>query len=369
MTQSIALIHRAGWGGAEQTLLDLIAGLPGEEWRVTATVLKNRFSRNLAALNVNVELMRKIPAWRKGRDFIACYVCTLGMVGMAQRICAKVIIAGDIRTAPFAIRAALNLKIPSLVFIQDSTIEQRHIMAYRVDEADRVLCPSNRQLQHTIQGGVDPSRAILLPVGIDTDRFNPNRDGSHLRSQWKLRKDAVLVGCIGSMSSLKGQDLLLDAMLSLMQEDKRIQLILVGSGKKAFIRELTEQADEFLSNGRVRFVDWMDDVEAAYSAVDVVAVPSWSESFSRVTAEAMACGKAVVATQTGAVEELFDGDRCGISVPVGEDSPMQEALARLVNDAELRVQLGHAASERIASHFPLAKSQEQFRTILQSICS
>jgi len=367
MIRPILLIHRAGWGGAEQTLLDLIEGLPTDQWQVTAAVPDGPFSEKLAGLQTNIESIR-FPAWRKMRDLIRNRLCLRSITRLAGRVSARVVIAGDFRTAPYAVQAAVNRGCPSLVFIQDSTIRQRHIKAYRVHRADRVLCPSNRQIQQAILGGVDPSRAILLPVGIDTKRFNPRVDGSQLRNQWMPCQDAVLVGCIGSISPLKGQDLLLEAMLPLMREDKRIGLVFAGLGKNSFIENLKGQAPEFLSSNRIRFVDWMEDIGAAYAAVDVVAVPSRSESFSRVTAEAMACGKAVITTQTGAVEELFDRDRCGISVPVGDISALREALSRLVNDAELRMQLGHAASEQIVHHFSLAKSQQQFQEVLQSLC-
>ena len=290
------------------------------------------------------------------------------MSRLASRIKPGLVIAGDIRSVPFAVRAAKRSHCPCLVLLQDSTIKVRHIKAYRVHRADCVLCPSQDMLELARSGGVGNERSLFFPLGIDTERFNPSVEGSHIRAQWTTKSDAILVGCIGSISQLKGQDILFDAILPILEKDRRIQLVIVGSGRDEFIEELSVRARSFLESGQIRFVGWREDIPAVLAALDVVVMASRSELFPRAPTEAMAAGKPVIATKTGAIEKLFDNDRCGLSVPVEDVSALRKALIRVLDDPDLRRRLGMAGAERIQQSFPMRNVQRAFQEIIQSLC-
>jgi len=366
MSVRILLIHRAGWGGAERTLLDLVEGLPQDEYKLTAAVPPGRFCDELTAKGFDVK-PAKIPSWRKVRDAPRSWFCLRVMGQLGSELRAQLVVAGDIRSVPYALAAAKQAHCPCLAFVQDGTIQKRHIRAYRVHRADMVLCPSGHLLDRVRLGGVRPGRSLLFPVGIDTERFCPASQASALRKEWEMQAGAVLVGCVGSISHLKGQDILLEAMLPVLENNPEVQLIFVGSGRDEFIQETRSRAGRFVQSDRVRFAGWREDVPAVLAALDLVVVPSRAESFSRAVAEAMAVGKPVIATQTGAVEELFDGDRCGVSVPVGDTTALREALTRVLMDPDLRYRLGQAAQERIRQSFSLRESQKTFRKIVQSL--
>jgi glycosyltransferase involved in cell wall biosynthesis len=217
-------------------------------------------------------------------------------------------------------------------------------------------------------GGVESERSLLLPVGIDTERFHTAPQGLSLRKEWETESGAILVGCVGSISHLKGQDILVEAILPVLERDRRVRLVFVGSGPDRLLRELKSKTHTFVESGQVRFEGWHEDIPAAFAALDIVVVPSRAESFSRVAAEAMAMGKPVVASRTGAVEELFDHDRCGLSVPVGDTSALREALIRILADVDLRQRLGQDAMERIRESFSLHESQKTFRKIVRFLC-
>ncbi len=105
---------------------------------------------------------------------------------------------------------------------------------------------------------------------------------------------------------------------------------------------------------RVRFLGWLSDSElsAAYERAAVVAVPSvWPEPFGMVGLEAMAHGRAVVASETGGIPDwLLDGVT-GVLTPPGDVSALSSALRRLLGDRELRLQMGAAGAEHVRRHF------------------
>jgi glycosyltransferase involved in cell wall biosynthesis len=92
------------------------------------------------------------------------------------------------------------------------------------------------------------------------------------------------------------------------------------------------------------------DLPGALAALDVVAVPSWNEAFSLVTAEAMAAGRAVVASRAGALEELVSHEETGLLVPPRDPRALADALLRLAADPALAERLGREA-RRSATRF------------------
>ncbi len=367
MNPRLLIIHRARWGGAEKTLLDWIEGLTRDGWPLTVAAPEGRFLARVKAWDIPVEPV-DFSAWRKPRDYFKNRNHKQRISNLAASTNANLIIAGDFRTAPFAVAAAKNNRIPCLSMVQDGTIQRRHVRAYRLHRADLVVCPSYPLLHRIRHGGVDRERSILLPVGIDTKRFHPASEGSAFREEWKISHDAILIGCVGSISHLKGQDLLLEAASPLLERNPCLQIVFVGTGQEEFANKLKNQYPSYVENGRIRFAGWREDIPSVLAAFDIVVVPSRAESFSRATAEAMSVGKPVIATQTGAVEELIGYNEYGLTVPVDDVSSLREVLRELSDEPGMRKELGKAATARIHNSFSLARSLEILQDVLLGLC-
>ena len=93
-----------------------------------------------------------------------------------------------------------------------------------------------------------------------------------------------------------------------------------------------------------------DELERLYERAAIVAVPSRREGFGVVCAEAMAFGRAVVATAVGGLVDLVVDGETGILVPPRDVAALRAALERLLADGELRRRLGRAARERVARY-------------------
>jgi glycosyltransferase involved in cell wall biosynthesis len=94
-----------------------------------------------------------------------------------------------------------------------------------------------------------------------------------------------------------------------------------------------------------------DELERLYGRAAVVACPSHREGFGFVCAEAMAHGRAVVASGVGGLLDLVVHEETGLLVPPHDVGALRAALQRLLADGELRRRLGGAARERIREHF------------------
>jgi D-inositol-3-phosphate glycosyltransferase len=111
-----------------------------------------------------------------------------------------------------------------------------------------------------------------------------------------------------------------------------------------------------------------DTLQYYYSAAIAVVVPSHYESFGLVALEAMACGRPVVASETGGLAFLVRDNETGFHVPAGDAQALADRLRRLLEDEVLRTRLGRQAAEYARSYaWPLVADQvlSLFGTLLK----
>lgn len=209
----------------------------------------------------------------------------------------------------------------------------------------------------------DPAKVNIVPCGVDTDVFRPVRQ---VDAREALGRDQCerLVLFVGRIEQIKGIDVLLDALGLLFQRrpDLRGELCLLVVGgaldpgedapETEKVRDLRRMVHEHRMEDSVDFVGSVDQerLRLWYSAADVCAVPSLTESFGLVALEAMACGTPVVATRVGGLQTLVEHEESGLLVPPGDRGALASAIEQILMDHRLRIHLAHGARDR-AEHF------------------
>lgn len=171
---------------------------------------------------------------------------------------------------------------------------------------------------------IPSSRPLLIPNGIDTERFSPG-DRVAARRALGLPVDIPLVGTAGRIEAVKGQDLLVAAMAGLPAE---IGLAIAGDGSCR--RALEAQAQALGLAGRVHFLGHVEDLPTFYRALDLFCLPSRAEGLPLAILEAQACGIPVVATAVGAVNEVAAPDASRL-VPPEDKAALARALAAMLD--------------------------------------
>lgn len=205
--------------------------------------------------------------------------------------------------------------------------------------------------------------AWQIPNGYDSTRFAPDADASRaFRAEHAIPSEARVVLTPGKLARNKGHEVVFDALRRLGGRGLAPEAyVVLGDG----IRE-----DELrgLAAGlatRTVFTGFIspDRVAAALNAADLVVHPSYNEIFPNAVGEAMAAGRAVVATDAGGTPELVGRDgTAGVLVPPGDPAAMADAMAALLRDRERRAALGAAARERIVREFPLERMVDGYET-------
>lgn len=224
-------------------------------------------------------------------------------------------------------------------------------------KAVRIIAVSQAVAAQLRAGRFQPEKISVVLNGIDSDTF-ANARASFNRSQflrdWKLPEGSLLIGTVGELTPLKGQEEFLRAAAQIVKRCPAAQFIIAGidnSGDHKNRKSLEQLISQLQLQGHVRLVGWLEGLAQLYCALDVFVSASHTESFGLVLAEAMASGTAVVATQTEGATEIIQPDKTGFLVPVADVEKLTEGILRLLEDGGLRNRLGIAAQQAALTRF------------------
>lgn len=204
------------------------------------------------------------------------------------------------------------------------------------------------EIDEGAQVGIDlPSRALGVP--LDVDRFHPvgSDDQRRHRESLGLREMKTLL-CLGRLARQKGQDLLVAAWEAAPLPDT--QLLLAGPGDAESLRRLAPTQ----WGTTIHWLSDQRDVRPCIWASDVLVLPSRYETVAVVVAEAMACGRPVVANRVNGVDMAVRDEPLrpgGVVVETGDMGALLSESRRLLNDDDLRAALARDGRDRVVAMF------------------
>lgn len=217
-----------------------------------------------------------------------------------------------------------------------------------------------------------PSRVTVIRNGLNVNGLSPEAE-LQLRNEFREFHDipaaSLLVGTLGELRELKGQRDFVLAANEVAKVRADAHFVVVGkdnSGDRGFRRELRRLVKVFGLEDRFLWLDWIDDTDSFFSAIDLFVSPSHSESFGLAALEAMARGKAIVATDTAGSRELF-GQSADL-VPVKDPVELASAIAAMLDDETLRRSSGKehrlAAGEKFSLERMIDETEQLYRKLL-----
>jgi mannosyltransferase len=189
----------------------------------------------------------------------------------------------------------------------------------------------------------------IVGHGIAIDVFKPN-ENSTLKN---IRQEHIIL-CAGRVRKAKGHLVLLEAV-KVLKEHKNWALVIAGTVDKSdFLAELKTISKKHSIENQVYFVDETPDIISYYQASKIVIVPSYSEGFSLVTAEAMACGCSVIATKNvGVHSALITHSKNGYLFEAGNSIQLKSLIEKsITNEIPL---LGTEARNEILENWSAKK--------------
>lgn len=202
--------------------------------------------------------------------------------------------------------------------------------------------------------------------GVDTQRFAPAALDPALRARLGITVHDVLFAFAGRLVGWKGMQIAVAAMAEPALRETAARLLVIGGGPQR--PELEALAARLGVAGRVVFHDPVphDALPAYYAAADVGIFPSiGDEAFGITIAEAMSCGKPVVASHVGGIPEVVGNEgSCGLLVAAADAAALARAMRTLVDDPQRRAAMGAAARARVERNFTWEMAAERLLNAL-----
>ena len=232
--------------------------------------------------------------------------------------------------------------------------------------SDHFVPVSHQAAQHLSKMGVPWEKITVIGSPVDTQMFKPIADTGEARNSLGLTDDIVLL-FVGKLVYYKGVQELLKAFQMLTEVSPHVKLLIVGDGPlsqyvTSTIRSVGLQ-DRVV---RLRKVEHADMVNI-YNISDVLVAPSYIEPFGRACLEGLACGKPLVVTSVGGLQDMVRDGFNGFIVPPKDHLALYESLLKLVSDADLRARFG-ARSRNIAEDtFSVETIGKQLNTVFEQV--
>jgi len=193
---------------------------------------------------------------------------------------------------------------------------------------------------------IKPTDISILPMGTNTDIFNPSIDLDDVRERYELR-DKFIVLFVGRIREDKGLEYLVKAANTVINQSgyRDVQFVLVGpteefvleqNHKSSYFERIVGLINEYnlqshvILTGAVPF----DDLRRLYTAADIFVLPSITEAAPQSVIEAMSSGKPVIGTKVGAVPtQIIDG-QSGFVIDPGNDGDLSEKIIFLIDNPD-----------------------------------
>ncbi len=212
-------------------------------------------------------------------------------------------------------------------------------------------------------------RIDVIPNGLDNTVFRPISQ-SVARNILSLPTDAqlLLFGALGPESNpQKGFHLLQDA-LGCISESGGKQSLQLGIFGMSRPRERVAQVAGFPTH----YLGRLDDnttLALAYSAADLMAVPSRQESFGQTASEALACGTPVIAFDTSGLRDVVDHKKNGYLADPFDPKDLARGIRWILGDASRYRRLSDSAREKAENRFSYDQLAQSHRTLYKEVCT
>lgn len=230
----------------------------------------------------------------------------------------------------------------------DFHLKDNALSRWKHRQVDRFICASDQINAILVRDGVPAELAVTVHEGIDVAHVAA-APVANLHEEFWLPHQAPIVGNVAALVPHKGQRHLVDAAALVVRQVPDAHFVVAGEGE---LREsLTHHIHERRLEKRVILAGFRPDVLSFHKAFDLFVMSSITEGLGTSILDAMACGKAVVATRAGGIPEVVVDGVTGLLVPPRDDHALADAIVTLLRDPVLRRRMGEAGLARVGELF------------------
>jgi glycosyltransferase involved in cell wall biosynthesis len=235
-----------------------------------------------------------------------------------------------------------------------------------VECADKVFAASTFVYQEALNAGCEQERLVLLPNGVDMRRFNPEINGAIMAKRLGIEKQPI-VFTLRAHDPKNGIEYLIRAIPQVVKEMPEVIFVIGGDGPlRTFHEALARKLNIYKSCifvGRIP----QGELPYYYSACDIFVIPSVTEAFGIVTVEAMACGRPVIGTNVGGIQDIVRDRASGFLVRPRDSNEIADRIIALIENPKLRRTMGNKGRKIAEENFDINKRIDKILSVYHDL--
>lgn len=218
-----------------------------------------------------------------------------------------------------------------------------------LSNSDLIIALSNHQVNESMFLKKYTGKIRAICNGINLNDFEIQLSKEECRNKLKLPADKNIILFVGSLTPRKGPQILIKSMEKIIEKIPNSYLVIVGDGY--YRKEIENLACELNIDKEIKFVGFVDEKSKIlyYKSADIFVLPSFHESFGIVLLEASACGLPLVVSDLEAFKAIIKEGYNGLSTKMGEDNDLANKLIYLLENDDVRMNMGKNAKDIVQS--------------------
>ena len=363
----LEVIRQGQIGGGESHLLDLVTFLDKERFEpVCLSFTSGEMINRLESMGITCYVIDTLKPFD--------LKIQRQILDLMRREQIKIVHAHGSRAASNMIWPAKKLHIPLIYTVHGWSFHDDQGWPVRKlrQWSEKLICSLAHLVICVSQSNADTGRErfglknpIVIENGINLVKFNPDGQFNELRESFGFVTDDFVAGFIARCTKQKAPLDFLEAVRLAHQKNLRIKGLFVGEG------DMDAEVDAFIAehqmSGYVYRSKFRTDVPDLLHCIDVYCLPSLWEGLSIALLEAMAMGKAIVATPTDGTKEVISHEDDGLLIPFSAPRSLADAILRLLEDQALCKQCGDHARRLVAQRFDAQRVSDVVSEIYQQV--
>ena len=361
--------------GADKVLLELIKGLDSKEFE-THVILPNdgvlvealrQVGAQVSVLDYPI-LRRKYFNPKGIADYIRSYNFYAKQIALYAREHSIDMVHNNTAAVLEGIYLKRKLKLPLIWHVHEIIVKPKAISDFinmlMGRYADKIVTVSQAVANHIKQSPfIKDSQVEVIYNGVDNAVYYP-MDASSIREKFDIAQDALVIGMIGRVNAIKGQNDFIEAVEPLLEKNEQAVAFLAGGvfpGEEWRLDELDKRIASSSVVSQIHRIDYYDKTSELYNMFDIFVLPSIKpDSLPTVVLEAMACSKPVVGYNNGGIAEMVVDDKSGCLVKPNSPQELSNAISLLLDSSEKREKFGRVGYQRQKELFSLESYIKNF---------
>ena len=361
--------------GADKVLLELIKGLDHQEFEAHVIlpndgVLVEALRQVGAKVSVlDYPILRRKYFNPKGiADYIRSYNFYAKQIALYAREHSIDMVHNNTAAVLEGIYLKRKLKLPLIWHVHEIIVKPKAISDFinmlMGRYADKIVTVSQAVANHIKQSPfIKDSQVEVIYNGVDNAVYYP-MDASSIREKFDIAQDALVIGMIGRVNAIKGQNDFIEAVEPLLEKNEQAVAFLAGGvfpGEEWRLEELDKRIASSSVVSQIHRIDYYDKTSELYNMFDIFVLPSIKpDSLPTVVLEAMACSKPVVGYNNGGIAEMVVDDKSGCLVKPNRPQELSKAISLLLDSSEKREKFGRVGYQRQKELFSLESYIKNF---------